>query len=119
MEGLNIKVDIYRQAQLVDDAVGGSVRNDVLRYGSVLARIAHLPPEMLLLEQGLEVVDLYDVILYPHDDHTAIEEEDVVIPQDGRFAMKRLRVLGFQPSSQLPPDDRAHIQLRCRWILPE
>ncbi len=112
MQGLNVVIDIYERQQLADDSVGGSVRADALRYGNVRARISNARPSRLLVEQGYEVQFIYEIIIYP-DIYPNIHEEDIIVPQTGRWAGARLKVISFQPSSLRPGEPRAHIQLFC------
>ena len=111
MEGLNVRINIYARTQAADDAVGGSVQSDTLRYANVLARISHIPLAGLLRQQGQEGPEEHKIILYP-DIYPAIELGDIVVPQSGRWANARLRVKDTaQGSSVLPGLDRAHTQL--------
>lgn len=110
MQGLNVTVDIYAQAEGADDAVGGSVRGDALRYGDVKARIANDRVSSDLRAQGVVLPRTMRIILYP-DQYGAVEVEDIVIPQDGQWAGQRLRVTGVQPSSLPVGHPRSHMQL--------
>jgi len=116
MQGLNIHIDIYERAQGADDAVGGSVRSDDLRYGNVRARISNPRQSRLLLEQGFEARHMHEVIIYPAAPYTGVQEEDIVVPQDGALAGARLRVKGVQFMSLRPNTPRSHIQLSCERI---
>jgi hypothetical protein len=110
MQGLNVTLDIYERSQAADDAIGGSVRSDVLRYGNIRARISNSRPSRILVEQGYEVQHVHSIIIYP-DAYPNIQEEDIVVPTSGRWAGARFKVIGFQPSSLRPGEPRAHIQL--------
>lgn len=116
MRGLNTLVDIYERAQGADDAVGGSVRTDNLRYGNVRARVSNPRQSRLLLEQGFEARHIHDIIIYPAQGHTGVQEEDIVVPQDGALAGARLRVKGVHLMSLRPNTPRSHIQLRCERL---
>ncbi len=110
MEGLNVKVDIYEQQEGADDAVGGSTRSDVLRYGNVRARIANDRVGVDMRAQGLELPRTVRIILYP-DSYSGVRVDDIVIPQGGQWASQRLRVTGIQLSSLQVGQARSHIQL--------
>lgn len=112
MQGLNVRIDIYQRAQQADDAVGGSVRDDVVRYQNVRARISNARPQQLLLQQGYVVKNIHEIIVYP-DRYPAIREEDIVIPLSGQWTGARLRVVAVQRSSLRPGEARSHIQLFC------
>jgi hypothetical protein len=116
MMGLNSTINIIARAQQTDDTVGGSVRADATRYAGVRARISQPRPAQLLMQQGFEVVDTYEVIIYP-DRYPAIQSEDIVTPLDGQFAGARLRVQTVEHSSLPPSHPRSHMQLFCKRVL--
>lgn len=115
MQGLNAKVDIYEAQQQADDSVGGSVRTDVLRYGNVRCRISNQRPSSLLLQQGYQVMQMCEIILYP-DQYPNVREEDIIIPQGGQWAGGRYKVVSVQRSSMPPGHPRSHIQLFCQRL---
>lgn len=115
MRGLNVTVNIVARAQGADDAVGGSVRSDSLRYASVLARISNVPNPTLLAQQGYEGKDLHRIVLYP-DAYPNIEREDIVVPQSGRWQDARFKVIEVRPSSLATGHPRSHIQLLCERL---
>ena len=110
MQGLNVTVDIYEQAEAADDTVGGSVRADALRYAAIPARIANDRVLADMRAQGEELRRTVRIILWP-DTPVNVRAEDIVIPQNGAWAGQRLRVTGLQRSSVLPGEPRSHIQL--------
>ena len=110
MQGLNVRIDVYARSQQGDDAVGGSVRADSLRYSNVRARIANVSNPTVLSMQGFEGKDLHNIILYG-DLYPAIEREDIVVPLSGRWTGARFKVVEVRFSSVLPAGQRAHIQL--------
>ena len=110
MEGLNVRVDIYARVQSPDDAVGGSVRSDSMRYSNIRARIANESNPTILSMQGFEGKDLHRIILYG-DHYPAIEREDIVVPLSGRWTGARFKVVEVRYSSVLTAGQRAHIQL--------
>ena len=110
MQGLNVRVDVYARSQQGDDAVGGSVRSDLLRYSNVRARIANVSNPTVLSMQGFEGKDLHNIILYG-DLYPAIEREDIVVPLSGRWTGARFKVVEVRFSSVLTAGQRAHIQL--------
>jgi len=110
MIGLNVTLDIYRLTELADDAVGGSVRTEELRYSAVKARISALRPPAEFRVQGIELPRTYEIILWP-DIYSGVEPDDILIPRDGQWASQRLRVTGVQLSSVRPGSRRSHIQL--------
>jgi len=110
VQGLNVRVDIYARSQQADDAVGGSVRADLLRYANIRARIANISNPTVLSMQGFEGKDLHNIILYG-DFYPAIEREDIVVPLSGRWTGARFKVVAVRFSSVLTAGQRAHIQL--------
>lgn len=112
---MNVRVDVYARSQLADDAVGGSVRLDDLRYANVRARIANVSNPTVLSMQGFEGKDLHNVILYG-DHYPAIEREDIVVPLSGRWTAARFKVVEVRFSSVLTAGQRAHVQLVCERL---
>ena len=110
MLGLNVRVDVYARSQSPDDAVGGSVRADLLRYSNVRARIANVSNPTVLSMQGFEGKDLHNIILYG-DHYPAIEREDIVVPLSGRWTGARFKVVEVRFSSVITGGQRAHVQL--------
>ncbi len=115
MQGLNVLVNVIARPQSADDAVGGSVRTDAARYANVRARIANKMQPLLLTSQGFEGKELHQIILWP-DNYPDIEQGDIVVPQSGRWTGGRFKVIEVQPSSVLPGQPRAHIQLMTERI---
>ena len=115
MQGLVVLVDIYQRLEGADDTVGGAQRSDVLRYGSVRARIANDRPSSDLRLQGIQLNRTVRIILYP-DSYGGVRAEDIVIPQTGPWAGQRLRVTGVQRSSLVVGDVRSHIQLTATHL---
>lgn len=116
IQGLNVTVNIVARANQADDAIGGAVRTDVLRYSGVRARISQPRPSQLLMQQGFEVTETFEVMIYP-DRYPDIRSEDIVVPADGQFAGDRLKVQVVQHSSLPVGHPRAHVQLFCRRLL--
>ena len=110
MQGINVLVDIYAQVEGADDAVGGAVRADAIRYAGVGARIANDRVPLELRVQGVETMRSMEIILWP-DQYPDVRTEDIVIPQSGPWANKRLRVTAVQRSSLPVGHPRSHIQL--------
>lgn len=110
IQGLNVTVSIYQRAQQADDVVGGSVRTDHLLYSGVKARISNQRPNSLLTQQGFEVKETSEIIIYP-DRYPAIQIEDIVIPDNGNHAGARLKVIGVQRSSLRANSTHSHVQL--------
>lgn len=110
MLGFNTIVDVWAQQEGADDASGGSVRTDVVRYEGVLARIANDRPSADLRVQGIELPRTLRIMLWP-DGYSAIRADDIVIPRNGPWAGQRLRVTGIQQSSLPVGHPRSHIQL--------
>lgn len=110
MQGLNATISIYEQVQQADDSVGGSVRTDALRYANVKCRISNARPSSLLMQQGFEVTQTNEIIIYP-DVYPNVREQDIVIPLTGQWVGGRLLVVAVQRSSLPPGHPRSHVQL--------
>lgn len=111
MKGLNATCDIIARPQSADDAVGGSVRTDQLRYAGVKCRISNARPSQLLLQQGFSVQAGIEAVLYPDIGYSAIQEEDIIQPNSGQWAGQRFRIVAVQRSSLPPGHPRSHIQI--------
>jgi len=110
VQGLNVRVNLLARVQSPDDAVGGSVRSDVVRYSNIRARIANESNPTVLSMQGFEGKDLHRIILYG-DHYPAIEREDIVQVVSGRWAGARFKTVEVRYSSVLTGKVRAHTQL--------
>ena len=61
--GLNIRVDIWRMTEGTDDAVGGAMITGTVAYQDIYARLTLRRPSQIMLEQGLEVDKIGDLLL--------------------------------------------------------
>lgn len=99
--GLNVKVDIYQPTYGSDDRVGGANVALTKAYSSISARFSPRRPSQLMLEQGLEVDRVYDLLLQGHG--VLLRERDevqLVWPTDHAHYGHRYRVTGVQESSR-------------------
>ena len=99
--GLNIRVNIWRMTEDSDDVVGGAMITGTVAYQDVYARLTLRRPSQMLLEQGLEVDKIGDLLLQGHN-LTVYERDEiqVVWPLTHEFYGDKFRILGVQPSSR-------------------
>jgi len=108
-------VRFHRSTYPLDDIVGGAVPVLSLLIDNVPARISHIKPTYPLLEQGVEVRDIYTVstnyLAKNVKEHDLME---VFIPVDSIYATKYFRVIGIRHSSIRTNDPRNQIILTVR-----
>jgi hypothetical protein len=84
-----------------DDVVGGAMITGTMTYPNIPARLTLRRPSQILLEQGLEVDKVGDVLIQGHS--LTIYERDeieVVWPLTHDYYGDRFRVLGVQRSGR-------------------
>lgn len=93
--GLNLKVDIYRMTEQTDDVVGGAVPTGTVVHQNVPASLSARTPSQILLEQGIEVNRLYDLVVQGQSlDFLENYEVQVVWPTGHRHYRDRFVVMG-------------------------
>jgi len=111
--GLNIKVNVWRMVQQTDDEIGGAMLSGTLVFNNLPARIETNRPSVLLLDQGLDVDESFQMIFHP----CAVRERDeieVSWPSQHRFYQKRMRVVALQNTSMNPLDSRDYMSVTLR-----
>lgn len=87
---------------------GGAVLSEYKVYDNLPARIEANRPSTLILDQGLDVDESFQMIIHP----VAIRERDeieVVWPSQHRFYQKRMRISSIQNTSMNPLDSRSYM----------
>ena len=110
--GLNVRFDVYSMDNLDDDSIGGAIVTGTLVAQSVHGRFAQQKPNYLLLQQGIEVNKIWNVVAKPFG--TDIEEKDeieIVYPVNHPYYGERFRVTGTEYSSHHPSDPRGYLIL--------
>jgi len=112
MAGYNIRVDIWRMATDSDDEVGGAMITGSVVYSGIQAFMQEQSTEMLLEQQGLPTLSIFNVTLIPG---TLIiyerDEIEITKPLDHPLYGKRFRIMNHRYSSNNPRDPRNYILL--------
>jgi len=112
MVGLNCRLRIWRIGEDTPDEVGGAVPKEKLIYQDVRARIEAIAVKMELLQQGIETLRLWKVMVTPQT--LVVQERDEIeltAPVGHKLLGVRLRVITVQEDSLHPRDGRGHIEL--------
>ncbi len=110
--GYNLRINIWRTANSVDDEVGGAVLTEYLAYRNVTARISPAKPDMLLLQQGYETEKVFTCICRPASMKVLERDEiEIASPPNHRYIHDRFRVTGVQYVGLHPSDSRGYILL--------
>lgn len=113
MAGYNIRVTVWSITNdTLDDRVGGALMTGTAIYRDVQARLEQEPANQLLLQQGLETLHTYRMMIIPgtltiHERY----EVEITKPVDHHYYGQRFRVMGVMYSSHNPRDPRNYIML--------
>lgn len=100
-----------------DDDIGGARPSGTILYQNVATRIAALKPTQVILEQGIEVPNLFEAQVFPatmqiiHNDQL-----EVTLPVNSKFYNKRFRVIGIRDVSTHASNSRNFITLTLRRV---
>lgn len=115
--GLNIKVDIWKFHNIDDDEIGGAQLKDTRIYENLPVRIEANRPNSLLLDQGLETDESFQMLSRPLlAEIKERDEVEVVWPPEHRFYGKRFRITAIQATSMNPRDTRSFFSCILRRI---
>lgn len=93
---------VWRYTYVADDDVGGALPTGTILKENVFARIEQLKSTQVLLEQGLEIPEMFQGYLYYTGDPLDIQNNDqleIYHPPISPFYNKRFRVVGYRHSS--------------------
>lgn len=99
--GLNNFARLWRYTYQ-DDDVGGALPSGTILKEPVFCRIEQMQATQVLLEQGLEIPEMYKGILTYTGDPIDIEHNDqleVYDPVISPYYQKRFRIIGYRQSS--------------------
>lgn len=85
-----------------DDEVGGSVPSGTILREPIFARIEQMKATQVLLEQGLEIPDMFQGFLTYTGEPLDLQHNDVVeitYPPTAVYYNKKFRVVGYRHSS--------------------
>jgi hypothetical protein len=111
--GNNVAINIWRIGYISgDDDIGGAIVTGSIVYSHMPARFQAQPAQQLLLQQGLETEELFEVVVQPGTlDIRQRDEVQIVEPFDHQDYNNRFRVINRQYSSLSPRDPRNWINL--------
>lgn len=90
------------QANTSDDSVGGSVPSGTILKDPVFARIEQMKATQVLLEQGLEIPDMFQGYLTYTGEPLDLQHNDVLEvtnPPTAIYYQKKFRIVGYRHSS--------------------
>ncbi len=90
-----------------DDSSGGAVPSGTVLYPRLQARIEANMPTIQLLEQGLQVPETFQVLIFPANIEAKHNDQiRFIAPISDWFYNKRFRIIGITRSSNHPANDR-------------
>jgi hypothetical protein len=111
--GLNIAIAIWHYTTPSDDAGGGALASGTYSYPYVNARMEQSRADSLLLQQGLEVVKVWNVLCQPANLLVYERDEiEVVWPNNHRYFHQRFRIVSVEESSINPDVSTGNLLLR-------
>lgn len=114
--GMVLQGRLWRfSANLNDDEVGGAVPSGAILIENVFCRIESLQPTQALLEQGLELPDMFKGMLTYYGSPLDMKTNDVLEiyhPPISFHSGKRFRIVGYRHSSQ--EDGRRFVEVLMR-----
>ena len=115
MAGLNTTGRLWRFHYPADDNVGGALPSGTILKENVYGRIEQLKATQVLLEQGLELPEMFQAFLYYTGDPLDIQNNDqleIYYPPISPFCNKRFRIVGYRHSSHT--DLRRFVEVTMR-----
>lgn len=110
--GLNLYGKLWRMdANTRDDEVGGAVPSGTILKDPIFCRIEQQQATQVLLEQGLELPEMFKGMLMYTGDPLDIQNNDqleITWPPTSPFYHKRFRIVGYRHSSH--QDSRKFIE---------
>ena len=112
MAGFNLRLRVWRMANDPDDQVGGSMITGSIVYTGVQAFMQESSGQLMMGQQGLEVLSTFGVTLIPGT-LTIYERDEIEVthPTDHYYYGQRFRVISSRHSSHNPRDPRNYILL--------
>lgn len=109
--GLNLGVRVWHWVQMPDDAVGGSNPTGTVLYSHRHARLQATSPTSQFLEQGLETVTVYTMLIDDGDlQIQGYDEIEIMTSQYKPEIGLKYRVRG-EPVRTLPGQQRGYLLL--------
>jgi len=114
MAGLNLQGRLWRY-QYEDDEVGGAIPSGTILRETLFCRIEQLKSTQVLLEQGLEIPEMFQGFLYYTGETLDIAHNDqleIYSPPVSPWYNKRFRIVGYRHSSH--SDVRRFVEVTMR-----
>lgn len=112
MAGMNLRVTVWRMSTDPDDSVGGAMITGSAVYTGIQAFMQEAPVQMLLAQQGLETLNVFNVTLIPGTLRIWERDEiEITHPEDHPYYGDRFRVMSSRYSSHNPRDPRNYLML--------
>ena len=112
--GMNLKFNIWRIEVDDDDYVGGALHTGTVVYYGAMGRMQANPEEQLVLQQGLETVRTFTIMLQKGDlDIRERDEAEVIAPYDHPYLNKRFRILSVSYSNFNPRNPNNYMMLQA------
>lgn len=113
--GLNRICELITFSYPQDDSSGGAVPSGTVAYQNLSARIEANMPTMALLEQGLQVPETWQVLIFPANIEAKHNDQiRFTAPVNDWFFGKKFRIVGLVRSSSHPQNDRNLIKFIVR-----
>lgn len=109
--GLNLEVRVWKIAFQPDDDVGGAVTSGSVYYPNFPARLQAVPPNQILLQQGLETQRVFIMVCRPTFLIYERDEIEITKPETHQYFGERFRVAGVTISNFHPADARGYLIL--------
>lgn len=106
---------LWRFSYAEDDNVGGSQPSGTILRDFVLCRIEQMKSTQVLLEQGLEIPEIFQAYLQYTGEFLDLETNDqleITHPPISPYYNKRFRIIGYRHSSH--PDNRRFVEVTMR-----
>lgn len=115
--GLNMQGRLWRfvNTSTSDDSVGGAVPSGTILKENVFCRIEQAKATQVLLEQGLDLPEMFQGMLVYTGEPLDIRNNDqleIYSPIISPFYQKRFRIIGYRQSSHL--DGRRFVEVTMR-----
>jgi hypothetical protein len=121
MAGINEQGRLWRFYNLPasDDEVGGSIPSGTILKENVFCRVEQMKSTQVLLEQGLEIPEMFQAYLYYTGEPLDLRHNDqleIYNPPISPHYNKRFRVIGYRHSSN--QDARRFVEVTMRrWAI--
>lgn len=116
--GFNIELTVWQMTTVPgDDEVGGAIVTGTPLYVGMKGRMEESRPSQIVLEQGLEVDQIWTCVVRPSTVNVRERDEvEITFPPEHQYLGLRFRVRGVQRASLHPRDTRGFLSLSLSRI---